>query len=259
MVGPHEVFIMKKYLSIFTALVSLVLLSSPSIATLPDNGAGTAYMPLRGTYLPETGQMMQISNGLPPLSTIDIDVVWTAPTNTEEIPGGMMGGTQSAGEGSVFQWSMQGTGALSAYNRNLVVPLGVGASFPNMLTNPTHEVHATPRTAFAPVQSFDTSLRRIFGQITGDPDFDLLRVTAGNDFGLPSPGHTTLSTAGPGQWNVDSFFDITYRIDFIGAPGGPIAGMSGSTTGTIRVILPEPASLSALAGVGLIALRRARR
>jgi hypothetical protein len=34
---------------------------------------------------------------------------------------------------------------------------------------------------------------------------------------------------------VDSFFDITYRIDFVGAPGGQLAGMSGSTTGTIRM------------------------
>jgi hypothetical protein len=34
---------------------------------------------------------------------------------------------------------------------------------------------------------------------------------------------------------VDSFFDITYRIDFVGAPGGPLGGMSGSTTGTIRM------------------------
>ena len=25
------------------------------------------------------------------------------------------------------------------------------------------------------------------------------------------------------SWNVDSFFDITYRIDFVGAPGGPLA------------------------------------
>jgi hypothetical protein len=39
-----------------------------------------------------------------------------------------------------------------------------------------------------------------------------------------------------GNWNVDSFFDITYRIDFIGAPTGPLAGRSGSTTGTIRMM-----------------------
>jgi hypothetical protein len=74
----------------------------------------------------------------------------------------------------------------------------------------------------------------LFGQITGDPDFDLLRVVAGTDFGLPSPGHTTLTQLGGGSWAVDSFFDITYRIDFVGKPGGALSGMSGSTTGTIR-------------------------
>jgi hypothetical protein len=77
---------------------------------------------------------------------------------------------------------------------------------------------------------------RIQGQFPpGDPDFDLLRITAGTSFGLPSPGHTTLTHTPDGNWSVDSFFDITYRIDFVGAPGGPLSGKSGSTTLTIRM------------------------
>ena len=59
----------------------------------------------------------------------------------------------------------------------------------------------------------------------GDPDFDLLRISAGSAFGLPSPGHTTL-TQRPTGWAVDSFFDITYRIDFVGRTGGRVGGMS---------------------------------
>src|SRR6185436_3755703 len=87
-----------------------------------------------------------------------------------------------------------------------------------------------------PVQSFPTEMFRLFGQLPpGDPDFDLLRITAGNDFGMPSPGHTTLRHQGGNQWAVDSFFDITYRIDFVGHAGGHIGGMSGSTTATIRM------------------------
>ena len=39
----------------------------------------------------------------------------------------------------------------------------------------------------------------------------------------------------PTSFAVDSFFDITYRIDFVGHPGGHVGGMSGSTTGTIRM------------------------
>jgi hypothetical protein len=109
----------------------------------------------------------------------------------------------------------------------------------------------------------------IQGQLPpGDPDFDLLRITAGSSFGMPSPGHTTLTQLPGSNWSVDSFFDITYRIDFIGAPGGPFGGMSGSTTGTIRMqcgepFVPEPATVC-LIGLGAIgflgvARRRGRR
>ena len=98
------------------------------------------------------------------------------------------------------------------------------------------ETRTSPRTPGDPVQSFDTEMRRLQGQLPiGDPDFDLLRITAGADFGLPSPGHTTLTMQPDGSWAVDSFFDITYRIDFVGAPGGSLAGQSGSNFGTLRL------------------------
>lgn len=97
------------------------------------------------------------------------------------------------------------------------------------------EIATSPRTPGDPVQPFDTDILQLQGQLLGDPDFDLLRITAGTGFGLPSPGHTTLTQLSDGNWAVDSFFDITYRIDFVGAPGGSFAGQSGSTTGTIRL------------------------
>jgi hypothetical protein len=68
----------------------------------------------------------------------------------------------------------------------------------------------------------------------GDPDFCDLQVTSGSAFGLPSPGHTTLTKLGDGRYHVDSFFDITYRIDWSGCPGSPLDGLSGSSTGTAR-------------------------
>jgi hypothetical protein len=92
-----------------------------------------------------------------------------------------------------------------------------------------------PRVPGQPVQSFDTLMFRMQGQMIGDPDFDLLRITSGNDFSLPSPGHTTLTQLPSGDWAVDSFFDINYRIDFVGSAGGALSGMSGSTTGTIHM------------------------
>ena len=52
---------------------------------------------------------------------------------------------------------------------------------------------------------------------------------------MPSPGHTTLTRLPSGDFHVDSFFDVTYQIDFVGAPGSILEGLSGSTTATIRM------------------------
>jgi len=118
--------------------------------------------------------------------------------------------------------------------------------------------HNNLRTPGSPIQSFDTDLAQMQAQLGPvDPDFDLLRISAGTNFGLPSPGHTTLTQSGS-SWAVDSFFDVTYRIDFVGHPGSPFGGESGSTTGTVRIVVaPEPASFLGLAGA-LVLFRRRR-
>jgi hypothetical protein len=221
-------------------------------AAVPDNGFGTANMPI---LLPYYGlSPMNIVDGLPVGTTINIDAVLTSPVATIEAAGGTLGGNKSGAETS-FTWNMQGTGLLAGYNRAIVLPLNGGVlSFPGLPTAGI-EVHSAPRTLAAPVQSFDTDMFRMFGQITSDPDFDLLRLVAGTDFGLPSPGHTTLTQNG-GNWDVDSFFDITYRIDFVGHPGGPLSGRSGSTTGTVRLVttVPEPSTFALLTGAAVVLL-----
>lgn len=223
----------------------------PVVWTSPDNGFGTATMPPTGSEYVSVGGVWNIIDGLPPATTIDMDATWRNFAAVTEGAGGSLGGTTSTYDSELF-FPMVGTGSLAGFNRLITIPLPGGGG--------SQVSDFAPRMAFAPVQTFAGKLMRMQGQILGDPDFDLLRVTAGFDFGLPSPGQTQLSLLGSGMWNVDSFFDIVYRIDFVGAPGGALAGRSGSTTGTIRMQLgiPSPGALPLFAATGLLAARRRR-
>lgn len=252
------------------ALFSLAaLVAAPAGAVpvfVPDNGGGTANVPILADYIGQSP--MQIVNGLPFGSTIDIVAVLNAPDVYAELPNVNIGGHKAGGGGTgvgVFDWQMQGTGAFLGYSRTLTFPPLTPAQSILSYSDPAFnaagayiELRPAPRTPYAPFQSFDNDVFRLFGRMpAGDPDFDLLRVTAGSDFGLPSPGHTNLLQAGS-NWLVDSFFDVTYRIDFVGNNTGPFAGMSGSTTATVRFslgdpIVPEPSSC-VLAGAGMIAM-----
>ncbi|MEP0843521.1 MAG: hypothetical protein HRF43_12535 [Phycisphaerae bacterium] len=187
--------------------------------TTPDNGAGTAAYPPNCPFVSPDDDMV-IIDGLPPGTTIRIDA---------RIQSFFDVFTELTLDGEKQTWKaqvpmpMQGTGTLAGFMRNK----GATAS---------GQTHTGPRQPGEPEQMFDTEMLLLQVQLPpGDPDFDLLRITAGTNFGLPSPGHTTIHQLPGGNWAVDSFFDITYRIDFVGAPGGPLAGRSGSTTGTIRM------------------------
>jgi hypothetical protein len=203
---------------------------------LPDNGTGTATLPPIGCEYTSPDDVFKIINGLPPGTTIEMDGILMnficcnpvcpmcsmalAPGQCETA-GGTLGGHGHCYE-ATLDLTVRGTGSLEGFNRHLAVPV-------------FGEVHTGPRNPGDPVQDFPTDFYRLRGELFGDPDFCTFRITGGTDYGLPSPGHTTLSELPSGDFGVDSFFDIWYQIEFEGCPGSQLDGYMGTTTATIRL------------------------
>jgi hypothetical protein len=191
---------------------------------LPDNGLGTVTIP---PDCPEGFKgPMQIVDGLPPGTTLEIDAVLTDFANIVEAPGGTLGGMTHLFE-AWLHWDVSGTGELAGFARTLAIFV-------------EGEIHTGPRNPGDPIQEFEQVLFDLHGTHYGDPDFCVLSVAAGNVFGLPSPGHCTLTELPSGDFAVDSFFDVTYRIEFEGCPGSQLEDLSGVTLDTRRFHAGEP-------------------
>ena len=112
---------------------------------------------------------------------------------------------------AILHMDIQGTGALSPLSRQIQMQVQM-------------EVHWPCADPSADVRSFPNEMVQLQGEIFGDPDFYTLRVEAGSSFGQPSPGHTRRTRLPSGNFNVDSFFDVEYRITWQGCPGSIIEG-----------------------------------
>jgi hypothetical protein len=217
---------MKRKLYITMAVLLAVWLCgwttlNAACCVMPVDATGGMRFPSEHCVYDHADDVWQIIDGLPPGTTIRIRGPLMEFVILQQGRGGALGGDVIVFN-AVLPMQMSGTGGLAGFNHSVLIPVN-------------GEMHTGPRNPANPVQTFDTDMFRLQGQALGDPDFDLLRITAGSGFGLPSPGHTTLTRLSATEYSVDSFFDITYRIDFVGAPGSGLGGRSGSTTGTIRM------------------------
>jgi len=203
-----------------------------------DNGNGTADLPPVDCNYISPDDVYKIIDGLPAGTTIEMVgilmdfICCDGPSECSacslaldpaqcETTGGSLGGNGHCFT-AALGLTVSGTGLLEGFNRHLSVPV-------------FGEVHTGPRTPGDPVQAFPTDMYRLQGELFGDPDFCEFIFIAGTDNGLPGPGQTTLYKLPDGNYAVDSFFDITYQIQFEGCPGSVLDGMMGTTTDTIYV------------------------
>ncbi|UCD16672.1 MAG: hypothetical protein JSV44_09445, partial [Candidatus Zixiibacteriota bacterium] len=189
---------------------------------IPDNGSGSANMPPVGCEYISPDERWMIIDGLPPGTTIEFETILKNFLNVVINSGGSLGGYFEQFD-ATLDMTVTGTGELTGFDRHISVPL-------------TCETHSGPRSPGNPEQSFATDFFRLNGELFGDPDFCTFRVTGGTDNGLPGPGQTDLMQLPDGDYAAESFFDITYQIEFEGCPASVLEGYSGVTTGTIRIM-----------------------
>lgn len=213
---------MKKVCSVVALVAASTLLALPAISApliVADNGRQTANLPPGGAYVSPADIHLAINQG---------GVTWARGDarhrfffNQQVAPGGILGGEIERFD-SVLEIHFVGDGPLKGWERTISVPAKT-------------ETHTGPRKEGEPVQSFETNMYRLEGEIKGDKDFEYLSIVAGTGNGMESPGHTTLYQQKDGRWLVDSNFQIKFKASFRGAAGSKLEGIEDGFDGVITM------------------------
>jgi hypothetical protein len=138
-------------------------------------------------------------------------------------PGGSLGGDVEQFSSEVVL-ELKGTGSLSGYQRTITVP------------NVAVEVHTSAQNIGSPQQDLTTDMVRLQGGLPpGDPDFARFEIVGGTYNGFPSRGRTVGTFNGKG-WAVESYFDVGYTIEFVGAADSPLEGYEGASSHVTRMV-----------------------
>lgn len=206
--------------SVLVALVALGLLLAGSTAFAAQVGCvvnninGTISIDPPGCSYSGPGDLIHGQGDL------SWDPIHASFTNVASAPHSVLGGEISTFD-SEITIRLTGNGPLEGYEGSVTIPA-------------KSEAHAGPWTMEDKPISFDTEMMRLEGQLERgtESDFSYLRVVAGTEYGYPSPGHTTATTQDGETYVVDSMFEMGFRIEYVGAPGGPLEGYEGAFEGT---------------------------
>lgn len=192
------------------------------IASLPESGKGSiVWPPTTAEGRPGTTPGWFSSQRLAPARALLVRMNLLATPGADLYPGGTLGGELSVGYDQLVL-EIIGEGAWSAYRRTVTLPV---QTFVNWGPKADHQAR----------QGRAADVHFLYGQISGDPDFGLLRVTGGSGFGMPSVGHTLAEKQANGDYQFDSQYDLTYRVEWSGASGGLLAGESGAVQATLEM------------------------
>ena len=178
-----------RLLAIGTLLTGLFGTAHAQQCVLEENGSGTVDLPLQcagGYGNPEDYHV--ITDGLPPGTSICVQVIWGSFTSVVRTPGGNLGGEIQTFVPSIIM-NMRGTGELDSFVH--FTPL----------VNTFGEEHSGSYPAFSDLQKIPLELVEMWGEGRSfDPYFSVLRYEIGSGLGLPvTTGQAKLQLDRPGE------------------------------------------------------------